>query len=468
MGVHVNENLATRTRGVYTFRAQGSIYHKIGNLLPNSSDRPRYLQLYVYDTDHENKNRISENEELHLDLLDKIKSILNAQNPFVHTFLQLAQRPDIHECRLQIKEQPCNRPQYNLPTAPEVVAVLYPLLLPCGSYGWDANSRSNDGRKITCCDFYSYMLQIRPGDQSLFVRGGRLLQQYVVDNYVKIESNKLRWIRTHQNHIRTDFYQGLLDAVHAGENYGGNVGHRTILPSSFVGSPRDMYQRYQDAMALSAHDRPDLLTIVFHSKFDEMKTDIRTKHVLRKVLAYAYVIEYQKRGLPHAHMVIILDENDKLRTPDDYDNIVRAEIPDKRLEPRLYSAVLKHMVHGPCGMYNEQSPCMTNGRCKRHFPKPFSPITTLRNDSYPVYRRREGESAPLESNPSILVDNSWVIPYNPWLLLEYDCHINLEICSSVTCVKYLYKYVYKGLDRVTLKVRQGPNYDEVQQFINGR
>ncbi|XP_028074183.1 uncharacterized protein LOC114276597 [Camellia sinensis] len=305
------------------------------------------------------------------------------------------------------------------------------------------------------------MLQIRPGDQSLFLRGGRLLQQYVVDNYVKIESNKLRWIRTHQNHIRADFYQGLLDAIHAGENYGGNVGRRTILPSSFVGSPRDMYQRYQDAMALvqkygkpdlfltmtcnpnwpeikaellpgqSPHDRPDLLTRIFHSKFDEMKTDILTKHVLGKVLAYAYVIEYQKRGLPHAHMVIILDENDKLRTPDDYDNIVRAEIPDKRLEPRLYSVVLKHMIHGPCGI-------------------------------------REGESVPVESNPSVLVDNSWVIPYNPWLLLKYDCHINLEICSSVTSVKYLYKYVYKGPDRVALEVRQGPNYDEVQQFIDGR
>ncbi|XP_028104090.1 uncharacterized protein LOC114303137 [Camellia sinensis] len=279
MGVHVDENLATRTRGVYTFRAQGAIYHKIGSLLPNSSDRPRYLQLYVYDTDHENENRMSENEELHLDLLDKIKNILNTHNPFVHTLRQLAQRLDIHECRLQIKEQPRNRPQYNLPTTLEVAAVLvggeeagylksrdiivqsisghllnisdivgyydplqYPLLLPSGSYGWNVNTRSNDGRKVTCCDFYSYMLQICPGDQSLFLRGGRLLQQYVVDNYVKIESNKLRWIRTHQNHIRVDFYQGLLDAIHAGENYGGNVGRRTILPSSFVGSPRDMYQ----------------------------------------------------------------------------------------------------------------------------------------------------------------------------------------------------------------------------------
>ncbi|XP_028053298.1 uncharacterized protein LOC114257721 [Camellia sinensis] len=406
---------------------------------------------------------MSENRELHLDLLDKIKNILNAHNPFVHTFRQLAQRPDIHECRLQIKEQPRNRPQYNLPTAPEVAAVLVG--------GEEAGN-------------------LRPRDIIVQSTSGHLLNIPDITGYYDPLQYPLL--------LPYDFYQGLLDAVYAGENYGGNVGRRTILPSSFVGSPRDMYQRYQDAMALvqkyrkpdlfltmtcnpnwpeikaellpgqSPHDRPDLLTRVFYSKFDEMKTDILTKNVLRKVLAYAYVIEYQKRGLPHAHMVIILDENDKLRTPDDYDNIVIDEIPDKRLEPRLYSAVLKHMIHGPCGMYNEQSPCMTNGQCKRRFPKPFSPITTLGNDSYPVYRRREGESVPLESNPSILVDNSWVIPYNPWLLLEYDCHINLEICSSVTSVKYLYKYVYKGPDRVALEVRQGPNYDEVQQFIDGR
>ncbi|KAL7184236.1 hypothetical protein ACSBR2_026395 [Camellia fascicularis] len=49
-------NLATRSRGVYTIRAQGAIYYKIGSLLPNSNDRPRYLQLSVYDTDHKNEN----------------------------------------------------------------------------------------------------------------------------------------------------------------------------------------------------------------------------------------------------------------------------------------------------------------------------------------------------------------------------------------------------------------------------
>ena len=50
---------------------------------------------------------------------------------------------------------------------------------------------------------------------------GRLLQQYVVDNYVKIESGRLRWIRGHQDKIRAEVYQGLQDALHIGETNAG-------------------------------------------------------------------------------------------------------------------------------------------------------------------------------------------------------------------------------------------------------
>ena len=45
------------------------------------------------------------------------------------------------------------------------------------------------------------------------------------------------------------------------------------------------------------------------------------------------------------------------------------------------------------------------------------------------------------------IGNRWVVPYNPYLSLQYNCHINVEICISSKAAKYLYKYVTKGSDR---------------------
>ncbi|XP_061999597.1 uncharacterized protein LOC133716991 [Rosa rugosa] len=500
MGVHVDESLATGG-GTFTFRAQGSIYHKIGSLLPNANDRPRYLQLYIYDTDHEVDNRMLENAALHRYVVEKIQRILNQHNPFVQTFHHLAQRPDLQNCRLIIREQAANQHQYSLPSASQVAAIIvgtndvenltgrdivvqtkqgqllniqdcvgyydplqYPLLFPYGTYGWDVNSRNNNGQKLTCRDYYAYILQIRQYDDSLLLRGGRLLQQYVVDNYVKIETQKLRWIRSNQSTLRRELYDGLHDSLNAGENNADNIGRKTILPSSFIGSPRDMHQRYQDAMALVqkygkpdifltmtcnpnweeitaellpgqvAQDRPDLTTRIFRAKFEELKNDVIKKGVL-----------------------------------DDYDHIVRAEIPNQNEEPELYNVVLGHMIHGPCGVHRRIAPCMKRGSCKRGYPKPFSVTTFQGNDSYPVYRRRDNQSdMQSNGNQNTPLDNSWVIPYNLWLLTKYDCHINVEICCSIKSVKYLYKYVYKGPDRVTFEVRPEANQDEIRNFVDAR
>ncbi|KAI5335567.1 hypothetical protein L3X38_025700 [Prunus dulcis] len=84
-------------------------------------------------------------------------------------------------------------------------------------------------------------------------------------------------------------------------------------------------------------DRPNLLTRVFHAKLEELKKDINGKGVLGNIVAYAYVIEFQKRGLPHVYMLVVLDENDKLNNPDDYDQIVKAEIPNKHEESHLHN-----------------------------------------------------------------------------------------------------------------------------------
>ena len=67
--------------------------------------------------------------------------------------------------------------------------------------------------------------------------------------------------------------------------------------------------------------------------------------------------------------------------------------------------------------------------------------------SYPAYRRCDtGEKVRV---CGLDMDNRWVIPYNPFLLATFDCHLNVEICSTIKAVKYLYKYVCKGHDCVS-------------------
>lgn len=68
-----------------------------------------------------------------------------------------------------------------------------------------------------------------------------------------------------------------------------------------------------------AHDHPDLLARIFKSKFEDFKDDVVNKRVLSSVIASVQVFEFQKKGFPHAHMLLIIDEDDKLHNPEDHD-----------------------------------------------------------------------------------------------------------------------------------------------------
>ena len=125
------------------------------------------------------------------------------------------------------------------------------------------------------------------------------------------------------------------------------------------------------------------------------------------------------------------------------------------------------MIHGPCGPYNPNAPFMVNGVCSKRFPKAFCEETTINENSYPQYWRRTGQLVIRRRGQNeLIIDNSWVVPYNPYLSANYQCHVNVEICAEILAVKYLYKYVYKGHDKVVLDV--GQNFDEVNRFRDSR
>lgn len=117
--------------------------------------------------------------------------------------------------------------------------------------------------QVSCREYYCYKLQVRNSSNFILLHACRLLQQYVVDMYIKIETSRLDYFQNNQKEIHAELYQGIVDSIENGENRGYKVGRKIILPSSFVGGPRDMTKRYMDAMALvQRFGKPDIFLTI--------------------------------------------------------------------------------------------------------------------------------------------------------------------------------------------------------------
>lgn len=134
---------------------------------------------------------------------------------------------------------------------------------------------TSDASGISCCQFYSYLLQIRPSQILTTLLSGRLLQQFLVDMYIKIESTRLDYIRANQDTIRADLYQGIVGSVTSGKTRASNIGKRIVLPASFISGPQDMKRRYLDAMTLvQRYGKPDIyLTMTCNPSWPEIKAE---------------------------------------------------------------------------------------------------------------------------------------------------------------------------------------------------
>lgn len=83
-------------------------------------------------------------------------------------------------------------------------------------------------------------------------------------------------------------------------------------------------------------------------------------------------------------MLVSLKNGSKITTPDIVDKFISAEIPSKEENLKLHDIVTKNMLHGPCGDW-----CLVNGKCSKNFPKAFRDETTMDEDGYPLYRRKD-------------------------------------------------------------------------------
>ncbi|GJW48610.1 hypothetical protein Tco_0080256 [Tanacetum coccineum] len=237
-----------------------------------------------------------------------------------------------------------------------------------------------------------------------------------------VETERLYFHRTKQSKLRCDTYSNIRQSVVEGNTDPTLLGKPVMLSSSFTGRPRYMKQNYMDAMALciwygcpdlfititcnpnwpeiarymeahnlSATDRPDVMSRVFKMKLDQLMKDLKDLRLFGRTQAVVYTVEFQKRGLPHAHICLFLHKDDKVPSVDQIDKYISAEIPDKNEDPDLYKLVSDFMMHGPCGEDDPTQVCMAEGKCTKHFPKKFTERSSV--DSEDIYlrvRRRGG------------------------------------------------------------------------------
>jgi hypothetical protein len=498
LGVKVDESVLGR--GPPVFRIHGELRHLSGSLLPAESIPPSYSQLYIFDPHEAYRYRIIRNENLSLRTMQVLQQVMweyNAYTPIYRHAYEVLRMYDAPDYTVKLCVVPGNDPRrYNLPTADEVGVILpdsndfhgdfrdivlhlrprhyynvrderqhlqldrineghaayaplhYVLLFPYGEPGWyyELHVPGNQ-RRVTLLQYTAYRLHSRPNEFSTILRGGRLFQTYLVDMFACIDQERLRFIQTQQPRLRTTLLNGIEDALSANDDNIDlhQLGQRIILPSSYLGGPRDMHQRYLDGMAIARHfkkidifmtmtanpnwpeikrellpgqtvaDRPDLVSRVFQLKKKALLHAILKDGIFGPCVAYVYAIEFQKRGLPHMHILLFLKNDYKMISPDIVDSIISAHWPDPVMHPHLFDTVKKFMVHGPCGALNPQAPCMKDNKCIHGYPKAFQEHTTMDHDGYPHYARpNDGRSYEVRG---FMLDNRWIVPYNPFCSL---------------------------------------------------
>ncbi|KAF5793172.1 putative helitron helicase-like domain-containing protein [Helianthus annuus] len=250
----------------YIFKIEGQIYHWLGSFYPSPSpnERPRFLQMYMYDTENEVSNRLGvfgndSRSRLNSEIVTLLIQILQNCNKLVKLFRDardLCQSTDVTSFYIRLYNS-YNSLRYDNPSpgcigaiindpgpesdgfdivirhkvnGPQRINILhplymslqYPLLFIHGESGWSRDLRlqgnsSNKNNTLTRTMFYCYQLHDRANTYSLLLRGGRLFQQYLVDAYVCIEQDRLNYHRYNQNALRSEYMQGIHDAVTRGD-----------------------------------------------------------------------------------------------------------------------------------------------------------------------------------------------------------------------------------------------------------
>ncbi|GJT02879.1 DNA helicase [Tanacetum coccineum] len=507
LGARVDDSINIG-QGPYVFKISGQLYHWLGSLCPAEGDPPRILQLYVYDTENEINNRMSHfggnNSDLRRDIVEGLIEFLDDHNALVRLFRTAREKlldsegeivyepgPDTDMDFDIIIKQRIGLPQRVNKLHLSYMALQFPLLFVYGEDGYSKymkmvrvpGASSDEDRRLTTKAYYSYVLHDRVNSFNYLSKTERLFQQYMVIAFCAVEQSRIDYILEHQNDIRNEYLSGIYDTIRRGDNDGSDCGGRLILPQSFTGGPRYMYAHYLDALAnccvhgnpsyfitftcnvkwpeiveymvdfpgVTTADRADIVDNVFEMKIHQFVKYLRDIKPFGKIIAIVYTVEFQKRGLPHCHTLIWVDKNSRIQSQEDIDNHISAELPSEEADPEGHRVVAEFMIHGPCGEVCPMAACMKNDpKCTKHFPKEYCHNTYTDADRFVHYRRRDTRITTTKKN--VELDNGYVVPYNRQLLKTFYAHINVEHYGWTMLIKYLFKYISKGTDKIVARV----------------
>ncbi|CAN1164950.1 ATP-dependent DNA helicase PIF1 [Linum perenne] len=441
------------SRGPYSLILCGENYHYMGSLLPVEGKKPRYSQLYVHDPTSEVDDRISQftspETKLRRELVQSLQDMLDVHNVLARSFRQVRcslQQPANRQLNLRISgSRVANGRQYELPSGTELAG-----LIP-----------ETKRQFVTQREYYCFRIQYRTSEGKTLIRAGKALQHYCIDAFTTVEQNRLTYLRNNQKTLRSETYNELYNAFTRGESDSRNLG-RIILPSTFTGSVRYMKQLFLDGMAICHYfGNPDLfITFTSNAQWPEITN--------------AFIQDVGPCGEDKPSVVVRVFRMKLLHLKDDINKqrifgrtvaVISAELPDPMIDPIGYAAATKFMLHGPCGVDFQKSPCMVDDKCKKFFPKAYTSETTIDDHGYAVYRRRMTGITAIKSGVSL--DNRYVVPYNRYLIVKYQAHINIEVCHKGQLIKYLFKYITKGPDRSAV-IAAAPPVDEIAQYLDCR
>ncbi|KAL5133595.1 ATP-dependent DNA helicase PIF1 [Glycine soja] len=328
-------------KGPPTFRIHGQTHHLIGSLLPMPNNPPKFAQLYIYDTDNEIINRLSQNpDKLHFAAVPDLKMKLISQRQTDGRLYNLPTTTEVaalivgdeHSAdkRDIIIEKQSGLLKRIHELHPAYLPLQYPLLYPKGEDGYrlniphkdHANIHAAKRKQVTLREYFSYRLQSRTDETQTILHSRRLFQQWIVDGYCMIESQKLNYVRQHQQQLRVDKYINLTGSNDHPQTIGRDIGKRIILPSNFVGGQRYMEQLYFDGMAICGHlgfpdlfltmtcnptwpeiqrkvtqsnltpnNCPDIITRVFKIKLNQLMNDLKHGNIFGNIIGCIRITE---------------------------------------------------------------------------------------------------------------------------------------------------------------------------------